>query len=286
MRATEVRGSLREVLAEAREVLRVAGVANARSEARHLWSAITGREPGLDLLAAAAPADPVALTRLRELVTRRAGGEPLAYVTGTMDFRHLNLFTDRRALIPRPETEGLVAVALQCARTGVAADIGTGSGAIALALRQEGDFSEVIGSDLSPAALELASLNTGRTGLAVTWLWGDLLAPLGNRLVDLLVSNPPYLTEVEYLACDRSVRDYEPESALVSGPDGMLATRRLLTEGRQVVAPGGWIALEVDCRRADMVARLAEELGWVEVNVLDDLFGRARYVRAQLGTMQ
>jgi len=175
-----------------------------------------------------------------------------------------------------------VAVNLDRARTGIAADIGTGSGAIALALRQEGDFSEVIGSDLSPTALELATLNAGRTGLAVTWLEGDLLAPLGSRQVDLLVSNPPYLTEAEYLACDQSVRDYEPESALVSGPDGMLAIRRLLTEGRLAVAPAGWIALEVDCRRADLVARLAEELGWVEVNVLDDLFGRARYVRAQL----
>jgi release factor glutamine methyltransferase len=282
MRATEVTGSVREALAETREILRVAGVAEARGEALHLWSAVTGRNPGIDLLADDALADPVLLARLRELVTRRAGGEPLGYVTGTMGFRYLNLFSDRRALIPRPETEGLIAVALQCTRTGVAADIGTGSGAIALALRQEGDFSEVIGSDLSPTALELATLNAGRTGLAVTWLEGDLLAPLGSRQVDLLVSNPPYLTEAEYLACDRSVRDYEPESALVSGPDGMLATRRLLTEGRQVVAPGGWIALEVDCRRADMVARLAEELGWVEVNVLDDLFGRARYVRAQL----
>ena len=131
-------------------------------------------------------------------------------------------------------------------------------------------------------ALELAAFNGARTGLSVTWLEGDLLAALGRRSVDLLVSNPPYLTEAEYLACDPSVRDYEPMAALVSGRDGMLLTRRLLMDGRQVLVPGGWIALEVDCSRADMTARLAEELGWCEVHVLDDLFGRARFVRAQL----
>jgi release factor glutamine methyltransferase len=279
-----VTGSVREALAEAREMLRVAGIADARRESLHLWGAVTGRNPGVDLLADDAMADPVVLARLRALTTRRAGGEPLAYVTGTMDFRHLSLLSDRRALIPRPETEGLVEVALQCTRTGIAADIGTGSGAIALALRQEGAFSEVIGIDLSPAALELALVNAGHTGLAVTWLEGDLLAPLGHRQVDLLVSNPPYLTEAEFLGCDRSVRDYEPKMALVSGDDGMLTTRALLDHGRRVVTPGGWIALEVDCGRADVTAHLAEELGWSAVHVLDDLFGRARYVRAQLRT--
>jgi release factor glutamine methyltransferase len=267
-------------------MLRVAGMADARRESLHLWGAVAGRNPGLDLLADDAPADPIVLARFRDLATRRAGGEPLAYVTGTMDFRHLSLLSDRRALIPRPETEGLVEVALQCTRTGVAADIGTGTGVIALSLRHEGGFTEVIGTDLSPAALELAKRNAGRTGLGVTWLEGDLLAPLGGRQIDLLVSNPPYLTEAEYLACDRSVRDYEPELALVSGRDGMQATERLLTDGRDVVAPGGWIVLEVDCHRADMAARLARELGWVAVHVIDDLFGRARYLRAQPGNMR
>jgi release factor glutamine methyltransferase len=283
MRATEVTGSLRGALAEAREMLRAAGLADARRESLDLLSAVTGRNPGIDVLADDAVADPATLARLRGLVARRAGGEPLAYVTGMMGFRHLSLVSDPRVLIPRPETEGLVEVALQCTRTGIAADIGTGSGAIALSLRHEGGFTEVIGTDLSAAALDVAALNGRRTGLVVTWLEGDLLTPLGERQVDLLVSNPPYLTEAEYLACDRSVRDYEPELALVSGQDGMQATRQLLADGRRVVAPGGWIVLEIDCRRAELTARVAEELGWLAVNVLDDLFGRARYLRAQLG---
>lgn len=278
--------TVRGALAEAREALRVAGVADPRRESLHLWGAVTGRNPGLDLLLHDATVEPADAVHLRELVDRRSGGEPLAYVTGTIGFRRLSLVSDRRGLIPRPETEGLVEVALRCCRTGVAADIGTGSGAIALALRQEGQFSEVIGVDVSPAALELAARNAGRTRQAVTWLEGDLLSPLGHRQVDLLVSNPPYLTEAEYLACDRSVRDYEPKVALVSGRDGMLATQRLLTDGLGVVVPGGWIALEVDCGRADVTARLAEELGWNAVEVLDDLFGRARYLRARLRKTQ
>ncbi len=274
--------TVRDAQTEAREALRAAGVADPHREALHLWRAVTGRAPGLDVVLNDREVDLADGSRLRELVERRSRGEPLAYVTGTIGFRHLDLVSDRRGLIPRPETEGLVEVALQCCRTGVVVDIGTGSGAIALALRQEGQYSEVIGVDLSPAALELARLNAQRTGHDVTWLAGDLLAPLGQRRVDLLVSNPPYLTEAEYRACDRSVRDYEPPVALVSGTDGLLATRRLLADGRHAVLPGGWIALEVDCGRADVTVRLAEELGWQAVAVLDDLFGRARYVRAQL----
>ncbi len=210
--------------------------------------AVTGRDPGADLLANDIPVDPATAAHLRELVDRRTAGEPLAYVTGTIGFRHLSLLSDRRALIPRPETEGLVEVALERVRGGVAADVGTGTGAIALALRQEGLFSGVIGIDLSPAALDLARLNAGRTGLAVTWLEGDLLAPLGELQVDLLVSNPPYLTGRSISrAIDRceimSRRWRWSPAAMGCGQRG-----RLLTDGRQAVVPGGWIALEVDCR--------------------------------------
>jgi release factor glutamine methyltransferase len=111
-----------------------------------------------------------------------------------------------------------------------------------------------------------------------------LLAPIPEG-VDLLVSNPPYLTEQEYAELDASVRDYEPRFALPSGEDGLEATRRLLDEGRQLVRDGGWIALEVDCRRAAATAVLAEGFGWREVSVQDDLFGRARYLLARRGLM-
>ncbi len=273
--------TLRDLLAEAREALGAAGIGDARREALHLWSAIDGRQPGAVLLGDDMSVSDETALRFRQLVERRLGGEPLAYVTGTMDFRHLTLRSDPRALIPRPETEGLVEVALQCMERGVAADVGTGTGAIALALRQEGRFDQLFGTDLSRDALMLAAENASRTGLEVTWLEGDLLEPLAGRRLDLLVSNPPYLTEAEYRDLDASVRDFEPALALWSGADGMAAIERLVAGGMGLVAPGGWLVLEVDARRADLSARLAVQRGWLAVEVLDDLFGRPRYVRAQ-----
>ena len=161
------------------------------------------------------------------------------------------------------------------------ADVGTGSGCLALSLATEGDFDEVVAVDLSPAAIALAEENRREVGAAVHLVLGDLCAPLGDASLDALVSNPPYLTTAEYAALDASVRQWEPGTALESGADGMAATGRLLAEGRRVVRPGGWIALEVDCTRATVAAARARELGWSEVVVETDLFGRERYLLAR-----
>ena len=110
---------------------------------------------------------------------------------------------------------------------------------------------------------------------------GDLCVPLADGSLDALVSNPPYLTTAEYVVLDPAVRQWEPEVALMSGADGMATTSRLLAEGRRVIKPGGWIALEVDCTRAMMAAARARELGWTDVIVETDLFGRERYLLAR-----
>jgi release factor glutamine methyltransferase len=275
---------LGELITAGARVLAAADLPESRREALRLWSDLRGTVTALALLGSAEPTDAQRASQFLAAVDRRAGGEPLAYVTGSTGFRRLTLQCDSRALIPRPETEGLVDLALARVHRGVAADIGTGTGALALALSDEGDFDEVIGIDLSADALALARSNGAAVGRPVTWLEGDLTAPIGGRQVDLLVSNPPYLTQAEYDSLDRSVRDYEPGLALVSGDDGQQLTRRLLHEARTVVRPGGWIALEVDCRRADDTGRLASDAGWEEVTVLDDLFGRARYVLARQGS--
>jgi release factor glutamine methyltransferase len=279
----EVMQSGRNLLDDAARRLRDAGVESPRLAARRLWSALRGEDTLLALLTDDAGIEDADAERLQQWVERLARGEPLAYVTGWTDFRHLRLRCDRRALIPRPETEMLVELVLERVRTGVAADIGTGTGAIALALVQEGGFDQVLGVDCSPDALSLAQENGASTGQVVSWRLGDLLAPITETL-DVLVSNPPYLTEAEYAALDPSVRDYEPRLALPSGADGLAATRELLDEGRRVVREGGWIALEVDCRRAVATAALAEGFGWREVLVQDDLFGRARFVLARRGS--
>jgi release factor glutamine methyltransferase len=269
------------LLEQARALLAHAGTDEPAREALRLWADLHDESRGAALLQRAQPVDDARAARFLAAVARRAAGEPLAYVTGRAGFRRLELLSDRRALIPRPETEGLVELALACARTGTAADVGTGSGCIALALRQEGGYDEVVGIDASDDALALARANGARTGLAVTWRVGDLVAPLADAAVDILVSNPPYIATAEYEALDPSVRAWEPALALVSGEDGLGATRRLLDEGRRVVRAGGWIALELDAARGAASAALARACGWCDVRVEADLFGRERYLLAR-----
>lgn len=265
------------------EILAAGGVTTPRREAIRIWSALARVSSAEAILARGQPIGADRAQHFLSAVARRAAGEPLAHVTGSTGFRHLEVACDRRALIPRPETEGLIDLALRAVRIGTAADIGTGSGVIALALASEGAFDRVVATDISPEALELARANGERLGIAVDWREGDLLAPLGGERVDLLVSNPPYLTDEELVDLDPSVAAWEPALALVSGADGLGATRRLLDEGRQAVVSGGWLALEVDCHRAPLVAALAESFGWCEVSIHDDLFGRARYCLARWG---
>lgn len=272
---------LQALLESAGQMLEAAGLPESRREALRIWSDLERSTAASAILGRGEPVDAARATRFLSAVGRRAAGEPIAYVTGWTGFRRLILATDARALIPRPETEGLIDLALAKVATGLAADIGTGTGALALALAQEGRFTTVIGIDLSPDALALARENGLRLGLPVTWCDGDLVAPLDGMEVDLLVSNPPYLTEAEYAALEPAVRDFEPRLALPSGEDGLEATRRLLDEGRRAVRVGGWIALELDCRRAEASAELARAFGWTEVTVHDDLFGRARYLLAR-----
>jgi release factor glutamine methyltransferase len=193
----------------------------------------------------------------------------------------MSLVSDGRALIPRPETEGLVELLLQRVRTGRVVDVGTGSGCIALSLAQEGAFTQIVGIDCSAEALALAGLNRRLLGLPVALVLGDGCGPLRTGVFDALISNPPYLTVGEYSSLDPSVRDWEPPVALVSGDDGMAATTRLLDEGRGVMRPGGWLALEVDCSRAAVAAQRACGLGWSDVSVHTDLFGRERYLLAR-----
>jgi release factor glutamine methyltransferase len=205
----------------------------------------------------------------------------LAHVAGRVGFRGLLLKSDRRALIPRPETEGLVDLLLARVRTGRVADIGTGSGCIALTLALEGGFAAVTALDVSPDALAQAEENRVMTGARVSLVRGDLCAPLRAGSLDAVISNPPYLTEGEYATLDPSVRRWEPAAALVSGPDGLGATSRLLHDTRSILRAGGWLAIEVDCTRAAAVAAQAGALGWMDVAIHTDLFGRERYLLAR-----
>lgn len=261
--------------------LRAAAIEDPRREVRRIWSdleELAHRSPHADRDAVPAPG---AAAAFEAAVARRAAGEPLAYTTGLAGFRRLTLVVDRRVLIPRPETEGLVDLLLARCSTGRVADVGTGSGCIALALADEGHFSLVAGIDRSGGALEVARENRQRTGRPVALLRSDLLEAVASGSLDAVVSNPPYLTEREFRELSPSVRDWEPREALESSDGGMLATARVIRGGTRVTRRGGWLALEVDASRAAEVARVAAGAGWDDVSIHNDLFDRARYVLAR-----
>jgi release factor glutamine methyltransferase len=273
--------SRRALLTEAAATLARAGVAEPRREALRLWTELAPHAGEALVLEPDQPVGAEDERALRAAVRRRAAGEPLAHVVGQVGFRRLALRSDRRALIPRPETEGLIDHLLARVRTGRAADVGTGTGCLALSLALEGSFDLVLAGDLSAEALALAEENRREANAAVRLFRGDLVESLAEGALDALISNPPYLSAAEYAGLDRSVRDWEPRLALESGADGMDATGRLLRGGLRVVRPGGWIALEVDCTRAAGAAAQARGLGWSEVVVQADLFGRERYLLAR-----
>lgn len=257
------------------------GIGSPRREAIHLVADLLDLEATGLLWERDGFIEPERRRSIDRAVERRALGEPLAYVGGLAGFRRLVLRCDRRALIPRPESEGLVDRVLAIESGGVVADVGTGTGCLALSLRQEGSYRCVVATDQSRDALALAAVNVHRTGLPVSLVRGVWSRPLGDDSVDLLVSNPPYLSVDEHRDLDPSVREYEPAAALVSGPDGLAATRELLRDGRRVVRPGGAVVLEVATARAEATAALANALGWTGVRVDDDIFGRARYLVAR-----
>ena len=272
--------SRREPLADGAAALAAAGVTDPRRDALRLWLDITGESAEAALLGDTRSVSSELTATFAAAIARRAAGEPLAYVSGWCGFRHLTLRVDRRALIPRPETEGLVDLVLARVRGGRVGDVGTGSGCIALSLAAEGGC-DVVAIDRSSDALALAAENRRLTNGRISLVQGDLCGPIRPDSLDALVSNPPYLTDDEHAALDRSVRDWEPAEALVGGPDGLQAIARLLDAGRAVVRPRGWLALEIDSARAALCARRAGASGWTDVAIHADLFGRERYLLAR-----
>lgn len=271
---------LRALLGAGAARLQAAGIPAPAREATRLWADLAGL-PNWALPPGAPPPSAAESARFREAVERRARGEPLPYVTGVAGFRRLTLLADRRALIPRPETEGLVDLALARVPGGRIADVGTGTGCLALALADEGGYALVVAVDRAPEALALAAANRDRTGLPVRLLQGDLLSGFGPGTLDGVVSNPPYLTEAEYTELEPAVQAHEPRAALVSGTDGLGHSGELLAQAARVLRPGGWALLEIDATRGAATAALARAAGLVDVTVQDDLYGRARYLLAR-----
>jgi release factor glutamine methyltransferase len=221
------------------------------------------------------PLAPAQAERFAALAARRREGEPVAYLTGRRGFRWLELEVDARVLIPRPETEHLVEAALGLPAAARVADVGTGSGAVALALATERPDLRVVGADVSPGALAVARANAARLGAEVTWLLGDLLAAVPGRL-DAVVANPPYVPDGEELP--RDVAAFEPALALRAGPDGLDVIRRLVPAA---AARAPFLALEVGAGQAPAVTALCRGAGFASVEVTRDLAGHERVVVAR-----
>lgn len=281
--------TVEQLLTAVAEVLRAGGMEHSVREAREIVAAVFDVPRFWPTLNANATVPEGLSTRALRAAERRTHGAPFQYAVGSAAFRGLTLSVDERVLIPRPETELLVDIVLDEVGPeagGIAVDVGTGSGAIALSLALEGRFDRVIGVDISRDALAVAEANRQRlpaaVGGKVELLHGSLLAPVRTRPIRLVVANPPYIATGEAAELPRSVRDWEPAIALFSGPSGLDATAGLARQAGEVLVPGGLLALEVDTRRASLVMELlSRDERFAQVGVRLDLTGRERFVLAR-----
>jgi release factor glutamine methyltransferase len=269
------RTSVRDALDSAVVALTAAGCDSPRLDAELLLAAAMGVSRASVVADPSRELEPDHAWQFAEWARRRREREPVAYILGRKGFRRLELGVDRRVLVPRPETEHLVEAALGLPRGASVVDVGTGSGAVALALKDERPDLEVIGVDSSEDAIDVARANARRLGLDVTFVVGDLLGPVGAT-IDAVVSNPPYVGESEIGGLPADVVRFEPPMALFAGPDGLGMIERLVP----AAADGGArsLALEVGCTQAGAVAEMMAGAGFTRTRVVADLAGRDRVV--------
>jgi release factor glutamine methyltransferase len=263
---------IREALNASVDGLRAAGVEEPRLDAELLLAAAMGWERARIVAEPEAGIPPSAARGFGEMVRRRLRREPVAYILGRRGFRHLELAVDPRVLIPRPETELLVELALELQPRRLL-DVGTGSGAIALAVAAELPECEVWATDTSAAALEVARANAERLGLARVEFLGGTPPPEVGEL-DLIVANLPYVSESEWGGLEPEVREWEPREALLAGADGLDALRGAIAE----LAAAPAVGLEVGAGQAAAVGGLLAGVGFASIEIRRDLAGIERVV--------
>ncbi len=278
---------LRAAVERGAAALTEAGVDSARLDAELLMAFALDCDR-IKIVAGAVELSQSALRRYQALIARRAAREPLAYIVGRKEFFSLQIEVNRDVLIPRPETEVLVAAAIEAASRSPERpilDLGTGSGAIALAIAAGSPRSRIVATDVSERALEVARRNAIRLGLdeRIEFRLGDCwaaLAPSDGRF-GLVVSNPPYIEnrEIERLAPE--IARFEPRVALAGGIDGLDFYRRICAEVRRYLMPGGELIVEVGAGQADSVAALCRAAGCADTAAINDFAGCARVVRAR-----
>ena len=221
---------------------------------------------------------PLDAARYEELLTRRASGVPLQYLTREQNFCGLSLYVDERVLIPRQDTECLVEEVLRDGARGALLDLCTGSGCIPLGLLKHGNFSCALGADISADALAVAEINRARTGLALSLRQSDLFAEIPERF-DVITANPPYIESAEIETLSVEVRDHEPRLALDGAADGLAFYRRLAAESGAHLTDGGSLYLEIGASQGTAVAALLEAAAFSDIQIIQDLAGRDRVVK-------
>jgi release factor glutamine methyltransferase len=274
-----------EVIKKTTEFFAARGIESPRLNAEQLVGQALGLQRMPLYLQFERPLTAAELEAIRPLVRRRGQREPMQYIIGETDFFALKLKVDRRALIPRPETERLLELVTtrQVSPPGAILDLGTGSGAIALGLARHYPDASVLAVDLSEAALTLARENAGAVGLAdrVTFLRSDWFAEIHpDARFDLIVANPPYLSAEEVAQTEPEVQGHEPAVALAAAEDGLADLRAILSAAPRYLAPGGWLALETGIAQHATLTRLAAEAGFGRTESQSDLTGRDRYLLA------
>jgi release factor glutamine methyltransferase len=269
---------VRDALDSAMIAITAGGSDTPRLDAELLLAHVLGVDRAALVIDPARPVQGAAVRAFQDAVRRRAvTREPVAYITGVKCFRYLDLHVDARVLVPRPETELLVEVGLELLPAGARVlDVGTGSGAIALALKHERPDLHVTGSDVSAGALEVATANASRLGLDVTFVRADLLDGVPAGELDAVFANPPYIAEAQRAGLPPEIVRHEPPGALFGGPDGLGVVRLLVDALRRTQVP--LAAIEVGASQAGAVGELLASAGFARVEARRDLAGIDRVV--------
>ena len=273
--------TLREAERRGAETLAAAGREEAAQTARLLLCHVLNFNFTDYVLAREDLLSPRDAARYEELLTRRASGVPLQYLTREQNFCGLSLYVDERVLIPRQDTECLVEEVLRDGARGALLDLCTGSGCIPLALLKHGNFSCALGADISAEALAVAEINRARTGLPLLLRQSDLFSEIPERF-DVITANPPYIESAEIESLSVEVRDHEPRLALDGAADGLAFYRRLAAESGAHLKPGGRLYLEIGMAQGAAVASLLEAAAFSDIQIIRDLAGRDRIVKGSM----
>jgi release factor glutamine methyltransferase len=280
--------TVHDILNEAFHALEAAGIPSARLDAEVLLSFTLGQEKLEFLKNPEMTINEAQLSSFRNLIIRRARWEPVAYITGRKEFWTVTLEVNKDVLIPRPDTEIIVEEALEICRKIDSAeinilDIGTGSGAIALALAREISNARIVATDISAAALALAQKNAGALQLEdkIDFRQGNLFEPV-EGVFDIIVCNPPYISAQDYEELAAGVRDYEPQNALLAGKKGTEFYEKLIYESIDYLEKNGWLLMEIGAKQGKTVREIIEESGFYDsVEMRRDYAGLPRVMRAR-----